>query len=372
MQDNVFGFWENVQVTFNYLTVVKDSLDYTIYVALKYIDDIKYFPEVYDVWIVEVDLPDFCAIKCENDIMYFDTTTFDRTKYDRWENRYLPHNENPPRGWRSVNMADFHTTIYPRFFHGYVSTGGANLTFPWWSFAWNPIVPVLLHDQYQDGFMNHFHYGKYHSFDICMIVLRDEELLSSYTTLNSYVYKDYIIKKTTSNTDTLYVYDFLETKIPKIKMKNSFVPKWSYYNETMSKRDFLHHDFKSPAIITNNYFAYEVQNYYVDNIYSKFNPSVWKEGTQNLSGFYFVYYDYFGSPEPRWLTQFSFVLENVFHYFNNIYTYNTDLLLKNWDDTNSFFNKRGHPILMYLSWVEWDKIEDDNLIFRNLAEVKKR
>jgi len=58
-----------------------------------------------------------------------------------------------------------------------------------------------------------------------MIVLRDEELLSSYTTLNSYVYKDYIIKKTTSNTDTLYVYDFLETKIPKIKMKNSFVPK---------------------------------------------------------------------------------------------------------------------------------------------------
>ena len=42
----------------------------------------------------------------------------------------------------------------------------------------------------------------------------------------------------------------------------------------MSKRDFLHHDFKSPAIITNNYFAYEVQNYYVDDIYSKFNPSV--------------------------------------------------------------------------------------------------
>jgi hypothetical protein len=73
--------------------------------------------------------------------------------------------------------------------------------------------------------MNHFHYGKYHSFDICMIVLRDEEILANYTTLNSYVYKDYIIKKTTLNTDTLYIYDFLETKIPKIKMKNSFFPK---------------------------------------------------------------------------------------------------------------------------------------------------
>lgn len=356
---NPFGFWENIQYTIEHFQSLAEGLQYTFFLVINYIEYIKYFPELYDVWQVEVDLIDFSPSKNVGDIMYYDATM-----NNTYKNRILPHNDNPPRGWRSANVADFHNTLYPRFWYGYFKTG-CNMNYPHWSFSWRVIEPVTIIDVNLFGYMNQYHYGKYNAFEVVMITLRDSDLAFDYATPLDYVYKDYIKKDNKLKTEKVYVYDFLETKIPKIRMnKNHFVQKWNYYNDSMNKSDFYHHDYKGQAIITTNHFVYEMRNYY-DRTYSKFNPLIWKEGPQNLMGFYILYYDYFGYPEARWMMQFSYSLENIYEYWNKTFAGISDLLVKHWNDDNSFYWRRQFPIMKALDWYEWHKIQEDSVLFRH-------
>lgn len=402
MNTNPLGFWENIEEVFNFLSCAKAGIDYTIWFTTQYIIDTSINPNTYfkdcfnktipmyntlslseylrffyqnfsdeDFIVInnvhneslsklvelfmwnetciwnQIDVIygtllitcyhpdyyqsffDYCSnldlniydnnVKSEqrflSDLMYVDATL-----YDTYQKRSYPHHQYFTRGWRSANID---ATKYPYW---------------GWSFFHMP----FLHNH---NFLNY--------------------LLES-----KYLFKDYLFSKSVGQ-EVVYIYDYMQTKVPNIKMKNWFFFKMNYYNDSMNKHDFLHHDYKNPNILSDNFYIDKLKNSYFEGIYGSCDPFIWRGERQHLKGLYFTYYDCFGSPEPRWLNTFSYLLENWLGYWNKTY-YNFDEI-KTFLNSDSIkaFSRRGHPIVIYLDWVVWDEIKDNNTLIKKILVKEK-
>lgn len=381
MTANPFGFWENIHDNYLFFSSLKDSIEYNINFLFNYISDIEIFPEItidkylrenadnenncfmfMSVAEMEFDMPS--KYRFEADYMYVDASL-----YDTYTKRLHPYQQYKHRGWRSVEMTNYHNLNIPIFYDIYREIV-PNINFPYWAFPGNIDMPVLIHTSRSDAFYNTHLNKTFHWWNVFVYMFYNGTYLN-YITDSKYIFKDYIIQKSHVG-DLVYSYDYMQTKISNIKMRNYIFPKSSYYNDSMNKRDFMHHDYKNSNLITTNYYKTSLKNSYFENIYGINNPLIWKEGNHHLMGFYLMYYDCFGSPEPIWLNQFSYALENVFHYFNKSYTKFTDAFEIIDIDSSMIHFKRGHPIIMYAHWFEWHKLEDDMLIFRKFLPKENR
>lgn len=373
MIPNPFGFWENVYDNYLFFSSLRDGIEYSVNFAYQYMLDIEIFPETainkylrenvdnenncfmfMSVAEMEFDMPS--KLRFIADYIYVDASLYDTSKL-----RSFPHQQYKHRGWRTAQINNSHSSIIPIFYNIYRDILPTN-NFPYWAFPGNIDMPVMVHKMSYDAYYNTHMNKTFHWWNVFIYMFYDYNYLN-YLTESNYVFKDYIVNNSYGS-NIIYTYDYMQTKISNIKMRNPVFPKFNYYNDSMTKQDFLHHDYKNPNIITNNYYKTNLRNSYFEDIYGTYNPLIWKQGNHHLMGFYFMYYDCFGSPEPIWLDQFSYALENIFHYFNKTYTKFNDLFENIDIDSSMIHLKRGHPIIMYSHWFEWSKLEDDMLIFR--------
>lgn len=378
MTYNPFGFWENVHENYLFFASLHEGIEYSIRFVTRYISNIEFFPETtINKYLIQNRHNEnnglMSVFEIEHEMsskhrFYSDFMYVDASLYNTHDNRLYPHQQYKNRGWRSANMTNYSSATIPFLYSSYINFVPHN-NFPYWAFPINVDMPVMVHKLAYDAFYNTHNYRRFHIWTIYMYVSFNTNYIN-YLTDYLYIFTDYITS-TPYSQKLNYTYDYMQTKVSAVKMRNPFFPKSNYYNDSMSKEDFLHHDYKNVNFITNNYFKTNLKNSYFQDVYGKYNPLIWKDGTQHLTGFYFMYYDCFGSPEPIWLNQFSIALENVFPYFNKTYIkfHDTSVLI---DIDNSMIHyKRGHPILLYLHWLEWEKLQDDMLIFKKILEKQK-
>jgi len=376
---NAFSFWENIYDNYIFFYSLRDNIEYSVNFMIQYMLDIQFFPETAidkSLW-KNADNKNNCFMfmstaKIEYDMssklkFYADYMYVDASLYNTYETRVFPHQEYKNRGWRTAKMTNYHSSAIPILYNTYRELQPNN-NFPYWAFSGNIDMSVMTHTKEYDAFYNTHLNKTFHWWTVFVYMLYNGTYLN-YITDSTYIFKDYILDKPYTP-NLIYSYDYMQTTISNIKMCNPFFSKFNYYNDSMNKEDFLHHDYKNSNIITSNYYKTNLRNSYFENVYGTFDPLIWKQENHHLTGFYLMYYDCFGSPEPVWLNQFSYILENVFHYFNKSYIKFNDTFNIIDIDSSMIHYKRGHPIMMYIHWFEWDKLEDDMLIFRKFLSKK--
>lgn len=396
MNENVFDFWENMQVTFNYLAVVSSGLKYTGEIGWWLITDINFFPDVFNplkqqpyYLKTNVDIGMEALLDEERQLIalgapvgeetfhifpydgsqfptkpsiYFDSNIINITKdlvlpYEGYKHTSLP---------KPIEEPHVYAAMHPFFIQNYK----ANLSYPFWTWlSFEPLAPAQVYMFNDFGFVSQDAiFKKYTILHHIFFVLTDDETITNWCTDNDYIFKDYLTTKNSSK-EVIFTYDYMQTKVPHLKMRNKFFPKRLFEIDNDAKWSLLHHDFKNQKIITNNFYIHKLKYEYNNiDINGKENLLIWKDSNFNLTGLQIMYYDYFGSPEARWMDQW---FGKFIYYFNEIiFTNHSGFHLQTSIDNNLDFFNRYDPPVLYAEWVQWDKIEFDNLIYRNMIEVE--
>lgn len=390
MDANPFGFWENVEEMYKFFSTAKYGLDYSIWLITQHVIDTKYFPDtyienclknqltIYDNYLLSDYLKSFYSFF--NSDIYL---VMEKLKYEDLCNLVILLTSDDPylfnftdKTYYSIlftcELSDYYYSLFNSYTNSSFYVKNSNLFSEQKFVSDFMYVDATLYETHQKRVFPHHKYftrgWRSSNFDQIeypywgwsffeMPILHNHSLLNYY--LKSwYVYKDYLYTNSHGQ-NIVYIYDYMQLKIPHIKMHNGYFPKptfHGFYNDSMNKHDYLHHDYKYGSILTNNYYLNNLKNSYLNGIYSEYNPHIWKDG---LKGCRLTYYECYGSPEPTMLNAWGYWYDSWRWYWNKTVFYNDMIVLLN--DNIRFFNLKPVPRLLPMNWIPWDKIADDNI-----------